>query len=162
MRSGDYGTEQTIYLAGLTGHPIHKLGRTSDLTRRLALLRPEFPGEPVPVWTVPGIANVETAIERYLWKRGYGARGREWFTFGDEDPAEVVATAYATVGAFGVDPLAVPRAAVQPWEEPGHRPGTRAEWRAWRDEYWDTVRHHQFTASDRRYIARTIRTSRAR
>jgi len=82
-------SEELVYVLGTPGSATVKIGRTTNLRRRLADIRHMSPVPLAILWTHPGGRELEGNLHRYFAKlRSHG----EWFTFQD-DPVEAVSQA---------------------------------------------------------------------
>jgi Meiotically Up-regulated Gene 113 (MUG113) protein len=79
-----------VYLIGSESSPLVKIGRTTDLLRRLADIQNMSPVKLTVLWRTEGSAGLETALHRHFKaQRVHG----EWFDFPDRDALEQVVRA---------------------------------------------------------------------
>ncbi|WP_328632030.1 GIY-YIG nuclease family protein [Streptomyces sp. NBC_00356] len=80
---------EVVYVIGTPGSFTVKIGRTTDVTRRLAAIQRMSPVPLIVLWTHPGGHELETALHRHFKSiRSHG----EWFKFTDP-PVELIRTA---------------------------------------------------------------------
>src|SRR4051794_22694672 len=76
-----------VYLIGGKGSSIVKIGRSTNVTKRLAQIQYKSPVRLSVLWQVEGDAELEFGLHRLF--KPYRSHG-EWFDFKDCDPVEVV------------------------------------------------------------------------
>lgn len=82
---------EVIYVLGTPGSNTVKIGRTANLTKRVADIQRMSPVPLDVLWTHPGGSELEAALHRHFAdQRSHG----EWFTF-DDDPLQAVQEAVA-------------------------------------------------------------------
>ncbi|MEU1503060.1 GIY-YIG nuclease family protein [Streptomyces sp. NPDC005732] len=103
---------ERIYIIGSDGSPIVKIGRSSNLERRLPTLQT---GSHLPLhvlWTCAGDSSLESYLHRYFAAR---CTQGEWFDFGSEDPIHAVKTAIkARPSVIQLPPAPLPEAPAPP------------------------------------------------
>ena len=78
--------EEIVYLLGTPGSNTVKIGRTTNLRKRLADIQRMSPVPLAALWTHPGGSELETNLHRHFAPlRSHG----EWFAF-DTDPVQAV------------------------------------------------------------------------
>ena len=84
-----------VYLIGSANSSLAKIGVSNDPEVRLADLQVGSPLPLVLLWKTPGGQGLESALHNYF--APYRQHG-EWFDFGEENPAALVATAAVLMG----------------------------------------------------------------
>lgn len=84
-----------VYLLGGEGNPLVKIGRTTNLTKRLASIQTMSPTPLQVLWQHPGGHALEKALHR--WFRDQRRHG-EWFDLGDDPVTRVADAALSIVG----------------------------------------------------------------
>lgn len=80
---------EVVYVLGTPGSNVVKIGRTTNLVKRLADIQRMSPVPLVALWTCPGGHELETKLHRHFKAiRSHG----EWFTFLD-DPVPLIRAA---------------------------------------------------------------------
>ncbi|WP_164541050.1 GIY-YIG nuclease family protein [Streptomyces abyssomicinicus] len=96
-----------MYLIGPPNTCIAKIGVSNDPQERLADLQVGSHQPLVLLWKTPGGQGLESALHAYF--APYRTHG-EWFDFGEESPAALVATAAVLMG-FKAQPDRIPQSA---------------------------------------------------
>lgn len=84
-----------VYLIGVPGKSIAKIGTAQDVSKRLASLQTSHHERLSVLWRTPGGRELERKLHDFF--SGQRLAG-EWFDFGDEDPAEATKQAAADLG----------------------------------------------------------------
>jgi hypothetical protein len=85
--------EEVVYVLGSPGSTTVKIGRTTNLTKRLGDIQRMSPVPLSVLWTTPGGSELEAQLHRHFASlRSHG----EWFTFPDGDPVQQIRTAVET------------------------------------------------------------------
>jgi hypothetical protein len=79
-----------VYVIGSEGSTLVKIGRSTDVKKRLAAIQCMSPAPLAVLWQVEGDPELETAPHRLF--KNYRAHG-EWFDFEGHDPVQVVSDA---------------------------------------------------------------------
>jgi hypothetical protein len=79
-----------VYVIGAPGSSVVKIGRSSNLAKRLSVIQTGSHDKVVVRWTTPGGRQLERALhEEFQLFRKHG----EWFDFGEDDPVVLVRAA---------------------------------------------------------------------
>lgn len=103
-----------VYLIGVPGRSVAKIGIAMDTTKRLAGLQTSHPERLAVLWRTPGGRDLEIALHAHFGKSRL--RG-EWFEFGDEDPVTCIRAAYEEI--TGLPPVEPPPPSPANVEVPG-------------------------------------------
>lgn len=79
-----------VYLIGVPGKSIAKIGKAQDTAKRLASLQTSHHERLSVLWKTPGGRELERMLHNYFGRKRLEG---EWFDFGDEDPIEAVSRA---------------------------------------------------------------------
>lgn len=83
-----------VYVIGVPGRSVAKIGIATDTSRRLANLQTSHPERLALLWRVPGSRELEIEFHKHF--HGQRLMG-EWFDFGGQDPADCVRAAYTAI-----------------------------------------------------------------
>lgn len=87
------GSQEYVYLIGCAESSLVKIGRSEDVSRRLAEIQRMSPVPLTVLWSHPGGPELETRLHRCF---GHLRSHGEWFHFGEEDPIACVQKAVET------------------------------------------------------------------
>lgn len=90
------GQAEYVYLIGCAENSLVKIGRSVDVSTRLAAIQRMSPAKLTLLWKTEGGAELETALHRRF--RVYRSHG-EWFDLPGRDAFSLVATAAREIGA---------------------------------------------------------------
>jgi hypothetical protein len=76
-----------VYLIGVPGKSIAKIGKAQDTAKRLASLQTSHHERLSVLWRTPGGRDLEKRLHAFFGRKRLEG---EWFDFGDEEPAEAV------------------------------------------------------------------------
>ncbi|WP_048574430.1 GIY-YIG nuclease family protein [Streptomyces leeuwenhoekii] len=85
--------EGVVYVLGTPGSNTVKIGRTTNLQKRVGDIQRMSPVRLTVLWTTPGGSELEAQLHRHFAKfRSHG----EWFTFTASDPVQEIKSAVET------------------------------------------------------------------